>query len=366
MIALLAAAILAAPPSPVVIPRPTIPLAFSHPQHMKLGMKCTSCHADAQKSIDAADVLFPKEELCTKCHRLDAPDPAKAFPKSSCETCHPGFVKERDSEPAGVIVPPPRLRNTHRAHTKIGILCTDCHSGLDKLTKPSSGAWGSTIPTMGKCLECHNGNAAPGACTTCHLAEDDGRLVTSWPEGRLAPSGRYRDDDHRDPAWAYRHGMSARDEAYCASCHAAQDCLDCHAGAEKPRDIHPGNWILLHSQAALTRSAECLGCHEGGVGCQKCHETTGVTQAATREPGARVSRSVHPPGFGGFAVGENHHSAVARTSLDACASCHTEEECIRCHSTNTLGVNPHPKGFTGSVLEARNDKVCKKCHVTTP
>ena len=362
-------AALAAPPSPVVLPRPTIPIAFSHPGHMKLGMKCVSCHGAAQKSIDSADSLLPKEALCTTCHRLDAPDPAKAFPKSTCETCHPGFVKGRDEKPAPVLLPPPRVRMTHRAHTLLGIVCSDCHIGMEKQTAPSKGGWGERMPTMGKCLECHDGSAAPGACTTCHLAEDDGRIVTSWPEGRLAPAGRYRDDDHRDPAWNVRHGFSARDEGYCASCHSSQDCLECHAGAEKPRDIHPGNWILLHSRDAMTRPADCFGCHEGGVGCQKCHESTGVTQAASRAQGAdsvRVTKSVHPPGWAGFAVGPDHHSIVARTSIDACASCHAEEECIACHSDRTLRISPHPPGFNGKALKARNDAVCRKCHDTIP
>lgn len=371
--ALLAPGVLAAPPSPVVIPPPRIPLAFSHPAHTKLGVKCSACHPAALKSIDAGDNLLPKEAICVTCHRLDAPDPARAFPKSTCETCHPGFKGTRETrndpraaKPAPVTLPAPRLRMTHRSHTLLGIVCTDCHGNMERQTSPSRGGWSESIPSMGKCLECHNGNAAPSQCTTCHLTGDDGRIVKVWPEGNLAPSGRYRDDDHRDPAWNYRHAAAARDEAYCASCHAQNECLDCHAGVDKPQDIHPGNWILLHARDAMTRPADCFGCHEGGVGCQKCHETTGVTQSAAVEGGRATTHKVHPRGWADFAVGPDHHANAAISSIDSCVSCHTEQECIRCHSSRTLRVNPHPPGFNGSFLRNRNDAVCRKCHDTIP
>jgi hypothetical protein len=362
---------LGAAPSPVVMPKPVIPIEFSHGAHLKLGMKCLSCHDATVKSIDAADDLLPKMKLCVTCHRLDAPDPAKAFPKSSCDTCHPGFTRDPEHpevKPAEVVLPAPRLRFTHRAHSLLGIVCGDCHGDMTKQTAPSRGGWGEHIPTMAKCLECHNGEAAPNACTTCHLAEDDGRLLTAYPEGRLQPTGRFRDDDHRDPAWNYRHGLAARDEEYCQSCHTPKDCLSCHDGADKPRDIHPGNYVALHARDAMVRSAECLGCHEGGVDCQKCHETTGVTQASTtdgKDP-KPVTGRIHPDGWADFGAGRNLHADIARTSIESCASCHTEEECITCHSDRTLRINPHPPGFKASLLQGRNDAVCLKCHDTIP
>lgn len=359
--------LIAATPSPVVFPKPTIPIAFSHQGHLKLGMKCISCHQGVLKSIDAGDDLFPKMELCVKCHRLDAPDPEKAFPKSSCQTCHPGWTKSDhpnpDDKPPEVVLPVPRLRFTHRAHGLLGIVCADCHGDMTKATAPSAGGWGEHIPTMGVCLRCHDGSSAPSACTTCHLTEEDNRILTRYPEGRLFPTGKYRDDDHRDPAWNYRHGLAARDEGYCQSCHPTKDCLECHSGAEKPRDIHPGNYVALHARDAIVDGGQCTGCHEGGVDCQKCHETTGVTQAESAD--GQATRRMHPDGWASL-TGENLHAEVARTSIASCASCHTEQECISCHSDRTLRINPHGPGFSGSLLRSRNDAVCKKCHDTIP
>lgn len=359
------ASALAASPSPIILPRPTIPLAFSHTKHLKLGMKCLSCHSNATKSIDSADSLLPKEAICLNCHNIKAPNPAKAFPKATCDTCHPDFVQGSDPKPDPVVLPPPRLRMTHRAHAILGIVCGDCHRDMDKQGAPSRGmTWSERIPTMAVCIDCHNGAAAPAACTTCHLAEEDGRLITEFSdtEDKLAPIGRYRDDDHRDPNWKFRHSFPARDQAYCYSCHSTSDCLDCHAGATKPAAIHPGNYVLLHSRDALTGADGCLGCHEGGVGCQKCHETTGVSETAAAEAGALTTRNIHPRGWASFEGGENHHAESARNSINACVTCHSEQECIRCHSTRTMRVNPHPPGFTGKQLKSRNDKSCDKCH----
>lgn len=363
-----AATAAAATPSPIILPKPTIPIAFNHGKHLKLGMKCLACHADATKSIDSADNLLPKEALCLTCHNVKAPNPAKAFPKATCDTCHPDFVQGSDPKPDPIVLPPPRLRMTHRAHALLGIVCGDCHRDMEKQTAPSGQrgqqTWGERIPTMATCINCHNGAAAPAACTTCHLAEDDGRLITEFAasEGKLQPIGRYRDDDHRDPNWKFRHSFPARDQSYCYSCHATSDCLDCHAGASKPTAIHPGNYVLLHSRDALTGADNCLGCHEGGVGCFKCHETVGVSEAAAADQGALTTRRIHPDGWASFTAGPNHHAETARNSINSCVTCHAETECIRCHSTRTLRVNPHPPGFTGNALKSRNDASCKKCH----
>lgn len=356
---------LAAGPSPIILPKPSIPLNFSHSSHAgKLGMKCLACHGGAMKSIDSADSLLPRMELCVTCHNVKAPNPEKAFPKASCETCHPGWHKGDEGKPLPVVLAVPRLRFTHRAHALLGIICSTCHEGVERQTAPSAAGWGEHMPTMAVCVTCHNGSDAPSACSTCHLAEDDGRLITRFPEGKLSPIGRFHDDDHRDPAWSLRHGPPARDSGYCASCHTESSCLECHAGATSPREIHPGNFIVLHARDALVNTADCMGCHEGGVGCQKCHEATGMNQAAAegKTGTPKASRQIHPRGWADLVPGPNHHAMTARTAMATCVSCHTEDECIRCHSDQTLRVNPHGSGFKGGILQSRNNASCKKCH----
>lgn len=343
--------------SPIILPKPDIPLAFSHQQHLKLNLKCTMCHDSVLNSRKPSDVLFPKEPVCLSCHNVKAPNPAKAFPKATCDTCHPGF-KKGEGEPAPVRAPEPNLNFPHRTHTVIGILCTDCHKGLEKATKPS---W-DHIPNMETCLTCHDGNAAPAQCRTCHLTKGNAQMQTTFTEGILAPTGRFRDDDHRDPAWLYKHRVAALGETtYCQQCHTQAECLDCHAGANKP-SFHENNYALLHSRDAYTDGGQCMSCHVASRDCETCHAQTNLT-LESRVGGAG---KVHPDGWNDFAGGPNHHGAMARRSAASCASCHPEQDCIDCHSSRTLRINPHPPGFNPDRFAVRTEAACKKCHDTIP
>jgi cytochrome c2 len=69
-----------ATPSPLIYPAETIPIAFDHAQHAKLGATCESCHQSAQTSTSAGDNLIPREAACRVCHKIDRDQPTKAVP----------------------------------------------------------------------------------------------------------------------------------------------------------------------------------------------------------------------------------------------------------------------------------------------
>jgi hypothetical protein len=86
----------------------------------------------------------------------------------------------------------------------------------------------------------------------------------------------------------------------------------------------------------------------------------------------------HPPGWARDPSGAviatprpNSHSLAAKRNLRTCVSCHREESCLTCHSTDpTRGpsFSPHgpPGSFAGTArcrfLSARNQRACLKCH----
>ena len=76
----------------------------------------------------------------------------------------------------------------------------------------------------------------------------------------------------------------------------------------------------------------------------------------------KAIRQIHPPGWADLVPGPNHHAMTARNAMATCVSCHTEDECIRCHADQTLRVSPHGSGFKGGILQSRNSTSCKKCH----
>ena len=83
-------------PSPLIYPAETIPLAFDHAQHARLGATCESCHSAAQTSTSAADNLIPREAACRACHKIDRAQPTKAVPQGQgaarCDACHVGWT----------------------------------------------------------------------------------------------------------------------------------------------------------------------------------------------------------------------------------------------------------------------------------
>jgi len=360
-------------PSRLIIPDQTIPLRFSHKLHLEQGMDCMDCHASVTGSIRSQDVNLPQEADCLICHDVTAPD---EWPPSSCSTCHPGYEPEwlPDADrsdtsqvkvhPPAIHFPPPNLKFNHKIHIDKGIGCATCHGDMtevDLATRENS------LPVMGTCISCHDGQEVPNACSTCHLTQPDGRLQTLIAGEHLVPAGWYHNDAHDDD-WLYTHRLAAGlGDGYCETCHTQQECVDCHSGVQKPLRVHPNNWILQHASAARRNTPDCQSCHRTQTYCVDCHQ---ATQVVWEEPNRPVEAiRFHPEGWVSAqgTRGQNHHAFEAQRNIRACASCHTEDSCMTCHSTLGLGINPHPPGFIASGacdrMRDKNDRVCTKCHM---
>jgi hypothetical protein len=227
---------------------------------------------------------------------------------------------------------------------------------------------------MAGCLPCHSlgGEAQGGArgeCTTCHLAQADGRIQTAFAAGNLVPP-RWLHGAAHDADWSERHKtVAADDSAFCGSCHTTTECTDCHDGKVRPRKVHPNDWLSMHPQAARTDNPRCSSCHAEATFCGDCHRRTGVARDAPS--GNRpTGRRFHPPPSEWTTAprGPGHHAWEAMRNLNACVSCHSERDCVTCHATKGLrggqGVNPHPAGFLdrcGAALR-KNPRPCYVCH----
>ncbi|TNF30154.1 MAG: cytochrome C [Deltaproteobacteria bacterium] len=359
--------------SPLVIPDQEIPLRFSHEAHLAGGkMQCVDCHRAALGSVRAKDVNLPRESVCLDCHDIEAPD---AKPQARCETCHPGYVprwrpgksqtrtSHVENHPPAVRLPEPHLKFNHKIHVERGITCARCHGDMSKHQLATRE---NALPVMGTCLACHDGKQAPDACTTCHVAAPDGRVQTDLPGGKLAPAGWYHQDAHDDD-WLRTHRFAASvGDGHCAACHTENECMDCHNGVRKPLKVHPNNWALMHPVAARKNVPDCASCHRSQTFCADCHQLAQVSPDAPNRPPDAVR--FHPDGWvdAQGRRGANHHAFEAQRNIRSCASCHTEDTCMECHSVKTLGVNPHPPGFVGSGacerMAAKNARVCTRCH----
>jgi Cytochrome c7 and related cytochrome c len=387
----------ASPPSPLIFPAQTIPLAFDHARHLKLGARCETCHVAAPTSTSAADDLIPAEAACRACHEIDRTAPAKVVPPGApaarCDACHVGWMPPPGpagafAEPPRVRVTPPNLKFNHRLHVSRGMGCEACHTNvaLEGL------ATRDDLPKMATCLACHDGKQTTSRCGACHLTEPDGRLRTNLASaataalglagtGPLEPSGVLRGFDAHGPTFARDHAQAGREEGYCLSCHKRSECVDCHGGTVRPMDIHPSDYVSLHGNDARRNTPDCSSCHREQSFCIACHQRAGVAPDATGGvPGTPArnpfgtgtqEKTFHPPGWvrEDAAAGPSGHSRQARLNIRSCVSCHREESCLSCHSadpTRGPGVSPHGPAFWGTArckaLSSRNRRACLKCH----
>lgn len=363
------------PVSSVIFPPQVIPLTFSHVKHLtEADDDCESCHDTAAESRSSLDNLIPTEEACTMCHAIDRNDPERVVaagePPARCDACHPGI------EPATgfvdrVRIPRPNLKFNHRRHVELGVDCTTCHGDL--AAEGVELATRAQLPKMGLCVSCHEKNDAPTACTTCHLAEGGGVMMTEFDTGVLAPSGSLRGADH-SMGFRTNHDMVAKnDDKFCGNCHRKEFCIECHNGTVKPMDFHGNDYITLHPIDARRNDPDCGACHRAQTFCTGCHSRSGVS---SDKRGSEFDQTFpetqfHPPGW--VQIGERtaeHHSYQAQRNIKQCAACHREQFCTGCHAADASHLivqNPHPRGWIGSrrceSLLQRNKRMCLRCHI---
>ena len=377
-------------PSREIFPDQTLPFRFSHRIHIAEDLDCTDCHDAATTSVRSKDVVLPLEETCFDCHDVNdgMAEPDESDPPAACAVCHPGYIPDFPEgfdafdethhsrvAPPRIEIPEPHLKFNHKVHVDKGFKCQDCHGDMvdvDLATRENA------LPTMGKCLECHDGQQAPDECRTCHLTLPDGRIDTMASGTPLKPAGWYMADAH-DESFLKDHRMAAQmNDGYCENCHKPKFCLDCHNGVQKPLKYHPNNWTLQHPIAARKNSPDCNSCHRLQTFCVNCHQQTqvswennvaGVGRSAWSSTGT-MGVNYHPEGWVYPGRGPDHHARHAQRNIRACASCHTEQTCLDCHSLNgsfgSAAISPHPPGFANSNLcrgmAKRNHRACAKCH----
>jgi hypothetical protein len=370
---------------------------FDHAKHANLFPSCISCHAGAAPGKSPASIW---------------PDPA------SCASCHDGTIEQRVTWSVPTAPRRSNLRFDHQAHARAmkgnPPPCTACH------TEPGAPRMAVRPPVVGRCLDCHGIRtahlAAPdSACATCHLS-----LARAVTLTRADVAGFAAPPSHADPRWSGRdgHGAVARSTltANCATCHAREFCYQCHAGGSPPRAIvalasdprstalvvhrapashganfadrhgalaaasstscaschirsdcldchrstaasgpgyHPTGFLSRHPAAAYARESSCSDCHNQRSFCASCHEQSGVVAARGMRAGYHDARSFFVSGHGG----------AARQSLESCVSCHTERDCLPCHSAQGgRRFNPHGPGFDAERLRRKNFQMCTVCH----
>lgn len=399
-------------------PLPAGLVDFSHPEHAvavaedpesESEVDCAGCHV--AEGGERLDVIPLQAETCLDCHG----DPVDSHfePANDCSSCHrpmaaastglgltASYLTHSDAPQPGshetddflaTHSPEPSAASNQCATCHVQQRCTSCHVDTDRpaldAVPAAPTAWRlpampAEYPTPPSHLEqgfeeSHGGlTSSSDDCSTCHTQQDcstchirplpavidelphrpeplaaDTPVVAMAPGvGLVLPAPR----SHESPFFMTAHPvLSGTNPETCGSCHQQSFCSDCH---EQPSEtgFHPGGFVLRHAPAASSAFQDCSSCHSTQQFCQQCHIDMGFGSTGRLGGGYHDAEPL-------FLL---RHGTAARRDLEACASCHTQNDCRQCHSqTGAFGVSPHGPGFDAARANEINPWICTACHI---
>ncbi|HWA17049.1 MAG TPA: hypothetical protein VG817_11475, partial [Gemmatimonadales bacterium] len=381
-------------------------LRFSHDRHpVRLTaaptgdtlLTCGSCH---QAERDGwMQVTRPGSETCLACHAPAADH--LALPDSACATCHLSLANAPRLTTAriGAFPAPPSHRNPDfmagaghgtlaGSRSTVSASCATCHArdfcaschvnatrvsviqamAPDQRSLAIKTELKAPVSHADRAFQLKHGDlsrAKAATCSTCHTQESciachraqpgvASKLIAAAPgQAQGAHIVRRPPASHLE-GFADAHGTAASARpSSCAACHARTECLDCHRpAAGSSGAYHRAGFLTTHPSAAFNRQSDCAECHNTQQFCTSCHAKSGLTSARGLQGGYHdANRS--------FLL---QHGPTARRALESCVTCHTERDCLACHSSQTRRFNPHGPGFDAERLRRRNPQTCSACH----
>lgn len=363
---------------------------------------CVTCHSE--QGAQRMDVRHAVVEQCVRCHQPNRAHLELA--DSACSTCHVTLaastfaadriaafpVPEDHRQAAFVLEGHGRVIKESGNRSLVPASCATCHArnfctechvdALEQrsiqalasdprsllhqaeLKAPSSHASADFVyrhgdkvgETARECRTCHTQES----CTACHVTGV--RQVAALPpwvpgRGRGAQVARTRPASH-DAQFRDRHGsLATAAPKSCTTCHTRTQCLDCHRPTAASAGVyHPAGFLTRHPAAAYARETSCADCHSPTGFCAACHQQSGLVAQRTLRPGFHDGKQF-------FIAG---HGQAARQSLETCVGCHTERDCLTCHSAQGgRRFNPHGPGFDGARLKRKNPEMCTACHAVS-
>jgi hypothetical protein len=133
------------------------PIAYSHKQHIALGLKCIDCHSGADVSAAAS---IPSLNKCMLCHAkvgTDKPEIRKLAAYADKKQEVP-WQRVYGFSPAALV------KFQHAPHFRAKVACERCHGDMTQVTTADV----QVKHSMGSCVSCHRQNHASEDCAACH------------------------------------------------------------------------------------------------------------------------------------------------------------------------------------------------------
>jgi len=133
------------------------PIAYSHKQHIALGLDCLDCHSAADSSAAAT---LPSVHKCMLCHAKVA----GGKPEIKKLAAYAQSKREVPWRRVYGFPPEALVKFQHAPHARARIACGVCHGDMTQ----ASTAELLVKHNMGTCLSCHRQYKATEDCAACH------------------------------------------------------------------------------------------------------------------------------------------------------------------------------------------------------
>ncbi len=356
--------------------------------HLADDNACATCHIPLTQARDLTReriAAFPRPPSHERSDFVSHHAPA-ASDVQRCAVCHARESCARCHVNASTLPAITALDHDPRVAALVAAKAPVYPTPADHRTSAFSWDHGSLARTArDRCATCHT----RASCETCHTNETANPVVRGMPRAEggapgvqlvhppmpiraatasipslvavaeTIPSGKApapRMVRVHDPGFRTAHGSEAASGALtCTGCHAQRFCADCHAGEGKRR-FHPTDYVSRHAANAWGRETECSSCHNAQAFCKGCHEKAGLASKGRLDV---AYHSAQPQWL-------LQHGRAARQGLANCTTCHTQRDCLTCHSTVGWGINPHGPGFDAARMAKVAAPMCLACHLQVP
>ena len=364
------------------------------PEHLASTANCATCHKTLVQAtnLSAATIAtFPKPASHDDPNWLATHGPTTDAQVAQCATCHARESCTRCHANASQLPAIQALGSDQR----VASLMRDVQPvyftpATHKLTSWKFGHGADARANSQTCASCHTQTS----CRTCHTGSEGRDVIARLPEAKpgqapgvlLVTPSRTAPIDARVPmtaaagdgkfllatahdtvrsavvrvhpdGFATNHKTEAASgQLNCQGCHQPRDCTTCHDGVSTRGNYHPADFMSRHATSAYAQEQNCSTCHRVETFCRSCHQKAGIANSGN------VRGTAHT----GQPLWLLQHGQAARQGLTGCTSCHQQRDCLRCHSSLGLHVNPHGPDFNAEAMGSKNKQMCLVCHLSDP
>ncbi|HVB31551.1 MAG TPA: cytochrome c3 family protein [Gemmatimonadaceae bacterium] len=365
------------------------------PQHLAASADCSTCHktlVQATTLSATAIAAFPKPSSHSNPDWLARHAPQNAGQMAQCAICHARESCARCHPNADKLPAIKALGSDARVASLVrNVLPVYFTPAAHRETKWAYGHGADARANPQTCASCHTQTS----CRSCHIGNLGADVIAKLPDAKpgrapgvvlvkasragaapldaapparavnaaevtrpLAPQDTVLMRVHVHPdGFATNHkSAAASGQLNCQGCHQPRDCTSCHDGVSTRRDFHPDDFMARHANSAYTQDQNCSSCHRVETFCRSCHQKSGIATTG----GVRGTAHTGQP------LWLLQHGQAARQGLTTCTSCHQQRDCLRCHSSLGMHVNPHGPDFNAQAMGSRNMQMCMVCHLTNP